>query len=750
MSAIASRPQSVGMIRVLSNTQIAEREARDRDALRAAERMQNEPAMVGLSSHIEKFWQSAQQAKRPVEQKMLRNLRQRNGIYEPTELALIREQGGSEIYMMLTSAKCRNAEAWLREILMSETDRPWSLAPSPMPDLPPPVQTAIIDAIAQEAIAAGWDPNDRRIDERLMKVKWLAMQRMKQLAQKIAERHTQKIEDQFAEGGWERALSDFIYDLVTFPAAFLKGPVIRKARDRQWRPGANGVWAPVVVDKLRPEYERRSPFDIFPAARMRNIQKGNLIDRYMYTRGDLQTLVDVPGFSNDAIYGALDAYGMKGYNSRQMNDSERALLSMRQNEQYDTEGDFETLNFWGSVPGHLLMQWQWENDVHLGGDLQPHREYQIEAWKIGRFVIGARINPSPFYEKPYSKCSLEEVAGEFWGDGIPELMRDCQGMCNSSARAIANNAAIASGPQVEVNVDRVAEGEQITQAYPWKLWQTTSDLTGNGQPAIRFSQPNMHVQELLLIFNHFERVAENATGFPNYSAGDSRATGAARTSSGLAQLMGNVGKGVRRVVAAVDRDAVKPVVTRTYDYNMQYDPDTSIKFDLHAVASGSAAILIKDQVAQRQKEILQATANPLDATIIGPKGRAVMLRQVLDSSDFKNVEKIVPDEMELELLMARMPPVHELVGRGGPNASGPQPDGVNGGGGTPEGPATTDVAGQPANGSQMRQFRDGGLVTDDLQPMTLEVGGQKRRFRFARDADGRIGAREMDAVEHLG
>lgn len=705
---------------------------------------QQQQTYTGLAGHIEKFWYAAQSAKRPIEQTMLRSLRQRTGIYEPHELSLIRQQGGSEIFMMLTSAKCRGAESWLREVLMNDLDKPWGLEPSPMPELPPNVQLAIVQNLVMEAMAAGWEVDDQRLDERMLTLKNLAYKRLMEIARRVALKHELVIADQFAEGGFRHALSDFIYDLVTFPAAFIKGPVMRKRLARAWRPGDGNQWQPVVTEVIRPEYERRSPFDIFPAPRMREIQYGNLIDRHMWTRQHLEELRGIPGYSEQVLDQALEEYGEKGYNSRQLHDSERAYLELRGDEEFDPEGVIEALNFWGSVPGHKLMEWAMQYGMDIGADdVMPHKEYQIEAWKVGRYVIKAQVNPDPLGRKPYSKASLEEIAGAFWGKGLPELMRDSQAMCNAAARSISNNAAIASGPQVEVSVDRLADGERVTALYPWKIWQGQSDLTGNNQPAFRFSQPQMHVQELLVIYTHFERVADNETGFPNYTYGDAKVGGAGRTASGLSQLMGNVGKGVRRVIAQVDLNVIEELVARTYDYNMEYHPDASIKADLIPVAKGSVAMLVKDQIALRQKEMLQATLNPLDAQIIGARGRREMLRPALAAADFP-VEKILPTDQELELAMALMPPPAQLLGKTGPNAaeSPEATPGMGGGGGTPEGGERQDVAGNPPQGVRAREantgFADGGMVMDGMP-----THGKPRRFKFWRDADGNAMAEEV-------
>lgn len=705
----------LGLVQVATNRDLARREQEKKPA-------QAQPVpLTQLAGHVERAWQAAQTAKQPIERQMFRALRQRQGIYEPEDLARIRAEGGSEIYMMLTSAKCRGAESWLREILTPDVDRPWGLTPSPMPDLPPPVRDAIVMSVVEMALAAGWEINDARIDEKLLTIKTLAFRRMNELAKKIAERHENKIADQFNAGGWPQAVSDLIYDLVTFPACIIKGPVIRKKKAKKWKQGPNGQWIAVVSDELRNEWNRRSPFDIYPAPAMRDMQNGNLIDRYRFTREDLNSLIGVPGYDSDAIRQIITQYGEHGFRSAMVNDLERARLEGRENEWYDPEGTIEALDFWGSVSGHKLMEWGYKTGIDPGeGErLVATKEYQVEVWKTGGIVFKAKLNPDPMGRKPYDKACLEEIPGVFWGLGIPDLMSDCQRMCNGAARAVANNAAIASGPQVEIYVDRLADGEKVTKPTPWRVWQMTNDMTGANQRAIEFFQPQMNVQELLVIYQHFERVADNVTGFPNYSYGDSKVGGAGRTSSGLAQLLGNVGKGVRRVIQAFDRGIIKPQVTAIYDWNMQYDPDPSIKFDLQAEARGTAAMLIKDTESLRRREWLQATLNPLDAQIIGVEGRAQMLKEGLKSADFQ-VDKIIPDQLELELRKAGMPPMHELLGKTGPNAE--SSPGMGGGGGTPEGQETTDLAGQPPQGMAIREatqgYRHGGVIRrrnyDDL------------------------------------
>ena len=79
----------------------------DKQARDEAEKMNNRPIIQGLAGHVRKVWETNKRVKQNVEDRMLRSLRQRRGEYSPEKLQQIREQGGSEVYMMISSAKAR-------------------------------------------------------------------------------------------------------------------------------------------------------------------------------------------------------------------------------------------------------------------------------------------------------------------------------------------------------------------------------------------------------------------------------------------------------------------------------------------------------------------------------------------------------------------------------------------------------------------------------------------------------------------
>jgi len=276
----------------------------------------------------------------------------------------------------------------------------------------------------------------------------------------------------------------------------------------------------------------------------------------------------------------------------------------------------------------------------------PAREYDANVWVVGNYVIKAVLNYDPLGEKPYSKTSFIKRPGSFWGSGIPEIIEDLQNICNAAARALVNNMGVSSGPQVEVNLERIPPNEDITQIFPWKIWQVTNDPVGSSAPAVRFTQPESNANELLGVYEKFSRMADDHSGIPAYVYGDLNVQGAGRTSSGLSMLMGAAGKGIRQVVMHIDMDVVKPIVKRQFIYNMRYDPDESIKGDAEVVARGAINLAVKETVNVRRIEFLNATANPIDIEILGKDGRAAILREVAKGLHMP-VDEIIPSREKL-------------------------------------------------------------------------------------------------------
>lgn len=629
-------------LRVVSN---AELDKQDEDAAaQALQERQNQPMVLGLSQHIRMCWDVAKIAKKPIEDIMLSAMRQRNGEYEPDKLKQIKAQGGSEIYMMITEVKCRAAESWLRDILLDSGTPPWDIVPTPIPDLSPNDRQQIQDIFANEVLTMLQENQQAPTKEEMSQIKEMVSQdyrfKILQDAQIRADKMKLKIEDQFAQGGWSDSFNDFITDLVTFPAAFIKGPIVRRQRTLGWKT-VMGRTTVEPTERLAPEFERVDPFRIYPEPGITRIEDGYLFEHHPLSRSDLADLIGVPGYDEDAIRTILN----EGSGPSWINEDVELIKQDEERKYYSymrPTDVFDALEFWGKVSGKMLREWGMTEE-EIPDEAQ---EYDANVWMIGNYVIKAVLNYDPLGQKPYAKTSFIKCPGAFWGKGIPEIIEDLQNVCNAAARALVNNMGIASGPQVEVNLERIPPNEDITQMHPWKIWQVTNDPVGSSAPAVRFTQPEDNAQTLVAVYDKFARLADDHSGIPAYLYGNTDVQGAGRTSSGLSMLMGAAGKGIRQVVGHIDGDVIKPIVQRQFVYNMRYDEDESIKGDVQVVAKGAINLAVKETVNVRRIEFLNATANEIDMSILGKDGRAAILREVAKGLQMP-VDELIPSREKL-------------------------------------------------------------------------------------------------------
>ena len=663
----------LSILRVVSNEELARQEREQVD--RELQARQSSSLMLGIVAYLRECWDAAKIAKEPIEDIMLKAMRQRNGNYEPEKLAAIRKQGGSEVYMMITEVKCRAAESWLRDILLDTGTPPWDISPTPIPDLSP-AQTQEIKAAFADMVAKLLQEELRAMSlhEQAEAKEAVAQEyrfKLLQAAQNRADRMKHKISDQFAQGGWAESFNDFITDLVTYPAAVVKGPVVRRQRTLGWEQDASGRTVAKPVDKIAPEYERVDPFHFYPEPGITNIQDGYVFQHHPLTRTMLADMIGMPGYDDQAIRKLLEEGNGASWISQDVElikeDEERKFhTEMRPTTIYDA------LEFWGKVSGQMLREWGMSEDEVPDAAL----EYDANVWVCGNYVLKAVLNYDPLGEKPYAKTSFIKCPGAFWGKGIPEIIEDLQNVCNAAARALVNNMGISSGPQVEVNLERIPANEDITQIYPWKIWQVTNDPTGSSAPAVRFTQPEANAQMLMGVYERFSKLTDEHSGIPAYLYGDLNVQGAGRTSSGLSMLMGSAGKGIRQVVMHIDSDVIKPVVERQYIYNMRYDEDESIKGDLQILPRGAINLANRESMNVRRIEFLNATANPVDIELMGPDGRAALLREVAKGLQMPT-EDIIPSRETLALTQRAAPK------GGGPQQGKPtptQPDGSPKGG----------------------------------------------------------------------
>jgi hypothetical protein len=660
------------MVVIKSNTQLLKEE---QELIQKAEAESIELSTSKLAQYVRSVWEDAKESKDTVEDIMEENIRQRNGIYNPDKLASIQAQGGSEIFMMLTDEKCTALKAWLYDLLLPPNDEPYTTDPTPVPELPEDHIITIEEQARKELIQGlmqaqqlGTPIPEAEIQLRMEELISEVQNKIKRYAEKFDNNIRTKINDILIEGGWQEEFCKALDDVVDLPAGILKGPIIESGKELQWEQDAEGKYVPVVEDALQVKYRRVSPFDIYPVGASTDIDDGDLFEKHRLSLKELGRLRNVEGYDSETISAILvEAHTGKYSNWSDEDHDQDTSLNLEQQED-ETVDDWlhqygkkiEALQFWGAVQGKLLAEW--------GVDIPEDKMFEIfdtEIWLIDKFVIKAKVNSNPLGLKPYYKASFRNRNGSFWGESLPQTIRDIQDVCNASARSLVNNMAISSGPQVGIDLSKIAEGMDTTSMYPWKLWQFDEQEVrqggAGGRQPLWFFQPDSNAEQLMRVYEFFSKEADNKTGVPRYSYGTGGNAAALGTATGISMMMNNASKGVKQVVKNIDLGITEPSVRAAHTYIMLWEEDELIKGDIKIVAKGSKALMAREQQQMRLNEALNIAMSPIGLQLLGEEGLAVLVKHVFKGLD-ADIEDIVPTIEEIRARKIANPPLQQEEG----------------------------------------------------------------------------------------
>ena len=680
------------VIQIASPGQLQRQEADDAAAFVAAEDAANENSRLSnsLVSFIDnKFSQFSRHRDGASgwTDRLTNAMRVFSGQYDSQKLAEIKRFGGSEIYARLVATKCRGATSLLRDVYLN-TEKPWGLRPTPSPTLPEDIMQSVLELVQVEVGTMqrlGQQLEPAQIRDRVTQLTAGAMRAATKKARVEAEAAFLKVDDLLVEGGFYEALGEILIDVPLFPFACMKGPVVRIAPEVTWVEGKA-----TVVDKPKMFWNRISPFDVWWTPGVSNIADAEVIERTRVTRADLNQLIGLPGYNDAAILEVLRWYGQSGYVETNASSAEstRATMESREDPRMNQSGMMDMLEYHGYVQGTMLI------DQGFGPDKvpDPMRDYFVDAFKIGRYLLKVQLAPSLRKRPPYYVTSFEKVPGTVVGNALPDILADIQDATNAALRSLINNMSIASGPQVVVNDDRIAANENGDDLYPWKRWHVENDPLGNNAlMPISFFQPNSNAQELLGVYEKFTQIADELSAIPRYITGSERLGGAGRTASGLAMLMGNAAKILQTVAANIDGDVIEPSVSELYDMVMLTDTSGVLRGDESIEVLGVNVAMQRETQRQRQLEFLQISANPIDMQIMGVKGRATVLRSVADGIGLSGEDIVPPEDVLAQQQQAPgAPPGGPPGGAPGAAAGGPP--------GAPQGPQTNVVGSTPGAG----------------------------------------------------
>lgn len=608
-------------------------------------------------------WQSTERVNgKPLKHVLNECWEQQNGVLSCRDKELA-DTLGVDAIVNLTALKTGVANAFLTEALTSGTSElPWIIQPTPRPDISPIAKDEILQELKAKIFNGGYTHGAEMIAD-IREAKMLLRRKEEETAEKAAEEMMLLIEDQCAEGGWNRALTDFLQYFPVYPYAVFVGPQVTRAPRLTW-----GSKKPRFATEVFPTFRAVSPFDFAYSPDSPDTQRGTCVfTRTLWTRKELLDAAKLPSYIHKNVMDVLkEADTNCNFNldwlSRAPDDVKRDLSLWSSN-----TAPIEVLTHYGVMSGRELSQYG------ITG-LEDLEFYNCEIAMTGYRVIQVKVQRDPRMQtRPVYTASFYRTGGDrIAGDGIAQRMRDVERAYHACLMYLMRNAANASAPLCEADYSRLMKymsETDIGRVVPGMMYLADSNATNAAHPAMKFFNIPSNIPAYVQLMEMFMQLGDRVTNIPAALHGEAVGSGAMRTFRGMSMLQGNATKAFNAAVGNISRGVFGPCGELLYNLNMIYSSDVAVKGDSHIITKGSEGILAKELAKQSAFELLQ-TVGAVGAQL----GQLVNIAPVVSWSIKELMKSMdVPDDILAQMDQPPMMPMQTPMGPGGGGNTVPNP-----------------------------------------------------------------------------
>jgi hypothetical protein len=589
-----------------------------------------------------------------IEQSMAMCDRQRRGVYEAADAELL---GGIDIFIPATNMKCMAAEAWLRDMLASVIQMPWIAEPTPLPELPARLRQKALRDLKFEIVSAATGGNPivgaqalarmppqladltfgqmishypGDLEEKAKQLKETARQLSMAEARKAAKNMNRLMRDQSIQLGMGTLNHQLFYDLVTYPIAIIKGPVLTSRPRIVWSGNSQTVKKTAEIDAYRV-----SPFDLKPSPDSPDTQRGTFVcERISMTKRDLRRARGQKFWITESIDNLMYAYADRSRNWLVENTSYNPELTSPLGLWTEDES-IVGVEHHGIVSGDELRPY--------GFSLDAEDYYEARIVVAGYRTLMVKVSGSAFVTpRPYHATSYEKRGERFYGTCPTLKMRDTQRSLNAAFRAKIRNMGFSSGPQVEADVSRlkgyVTRLEELLDLSPYAVKFADPDLINGGRPAYTFTNVPQIIGPLLALVKYYMTLMDDVSNIPNYAQGDTSLGSAGRTYRGFSAVFAQALKVFKMPVQNLDDGIYAPFGAMLYNHNVAYSDDPTVKGDCRVNARGSQGLVDKETEEQKSLDRMGVIGQIVPALAQADPESARKMVKVLEWSAAKAME----------------------------------------------------------------------------------------------------------------
>jgi len=423
-------------------------------------------------------------------------------------------------------------------------------------------------------------------------------------AEKTARRMEKLIHDQIEESNGGSEIRNALLESSLLGTGIIKGPFNFNKKLHKWDTDESGERQYNPLEVRVPRIEFVSCWDFYPDPAATNIDECEyVVHRHKMNRSQLRQLRNMPYFDEDAIRECIQ----KGANYEDKDFEAHLRDDYKVDDSYTA--NFEVLEYWGIMDAEYAR----EVGMELDESIDDLDEVQINAWVCGDKLLRAVINPFTPYRIPYSAFPYERNPYNFFGIGVAENMNDSQQIMNGHARMAIDNLALAGSLVFDVDESALVGGQNM-EVYPGKIFRRQAGMPGQSIYGLKF--PNT-APENMMMFDRFRQLADEQTGIPSYSHGQTGVQSMTRTASGMSMLLGAASLNIKTVVKNLDDFLLKPLGESYFQWNMQFfEGKIDVAGDLEVRATGTNSLMQKEVRSQRLTMFLQTVQSPAIAPFV--------------------------------------------------------------------------------------------------------------------------------------
>lgn len=602
---------------------------------KSSEEYKRYAATSNLYSHVMDRWEKAQRDRTVREGIDLASWHNYRGEYsgksrDALAQAQERDPAASDIFVKITKTKVLAAYGQLLEILEGDNRFPISIERTPVPDDIPTkvfIEPTETDYNSDQVIdVVGYPGDGQDLEKGATQTSLLAksLKNMQSLitgnrvlkkgespdqttameidpGKEAAAKMDKLIQDQLQESNSLQHLEDCAFENTLFGTGILKGPFTTRVEVPNWtKNDITGTMDYTPKERLSPKISWVSKWNLYPDPTAKNVDDCEfIIERHKINAPQLRKLADQPGFNASAIFSLLQY--SPDFNREEWEDELQDDSTISEHSRYNV------LEFWGYIDTDLAAA------LNLNVSEVNKHHVMVNAWVCKGEVLKITLNPLLPQRFPYHVVQFEKQAYQFWGIGVAENMDDVQHLMNGHMRMSVDNLRLAGSAVFEIDQNILAPGQDMS-IYPGKIFYKQDGAPGQALHSIKFNNTaGAHIQ----MYDKARQLADEKTGIPSYSHGQTGVTGTTRTASGMSMLMGAATLSTKTVTKNWDV-MLERLGEMMFSWNMQYNNELPEEMrdvtvgDLMIKASGTSSFMQKEVRSQRLLQLMQIMAqNPM-------------------------------------------------------------------------------------------------------------------------------------------